>query len=385
MLANEDSCFKLIMACAAPALGQSQHKAIKGLASQITDWIAFCDLAAACRLSPAVFERLSRSDASDAIPAAELKRLKDAYFANMGKSAGMIQNLAKVMNALQMAGIEALTYKGPILANEAYDDPSVRQFDDLDIIVRKRDLQRARDSIEAEGYDPCLALPEAIERSPFRPEKPYLLRHRDGSHDIDLSCRLMHDYFSFELPEEAIWEGSRLYEVDQHSIPTLSREALFVTLCVHGSKHLWSRPSWIGDIAGLLSKNADSMDWEEIIRLARATDGLRMVLLGVSLAETFFAAPCPPILKRLLDEDPKVATLNRELCERLPDRAGKPEVDNMERLGLHLRMRQRYRTRLRYLLVRGITPSYNDWRALKLPRLLYPLYYLTRPFRLLLR
>jgi hypothetical protein len=380
MLANKDRCFDLIVACAAPALGPSRHKAIKDLASQVTDWVAFCDLAVACRATPAVFERLSRSGSCNAIPAKELKRLKDAYFANMGKTAVMKQNLAKVMNALQIAGIEALTYKGPILANEAYDDPSVRQFDDLDILVRKRDLLRAKHVIESMGYGEILGLPRNIEDSVFRPSKPYILRHHDGSHDIDLSCHILHDYFSFQFPTSALWGHTSTVSLDGHVIRTLPIESLFLFLCLHGAKHLWSRPAWVADVAGLLVRKADEMKWERVWHLAKAGDAIRILKLGVGLAEQTYRVPVPADLRRHLIADPTVETLLQSIQEQRRTRVGLPDNDDLERLATHLALRQRLRSRIRYLILRGTTPSYNDWRTLRLPTLLYPLYY---PFRLL--
>jgi hypothetical protein len=100
---------------------------------------------------------------------------------------------------------------------------------------------------------------------------------RVGSHDIDLSADLLHDYFSFRFPQRQLWETPHTVSLDDHPVRTLPLELLFLYLCVHGSKHLWSRPAWIADVAGLLFKQGEALDWGLVYRLARDGDGVRML------------------------------------------------------------------------------------------------------------
>lgn len=383
MKQNNTIYYDLLLACTTPLLSDDKIKTIKNAAAQIDNWQTVIELAGIYRAAPILYDRLHASGITS-VPANIFDQLQKINLANTVKNARMIQSLADIMDALDRADIPALTYKGPVLANEAYDNSSLRQFDDLDILVHKCDLKLAKQIIEGLGYSDFLSLPKNIEDSPFRPSKPYLLRHNDGGYDIDLSSKLTHDYFSFKLTDQDLWGKSRSVKIDGRTIRTISNEALVLFLCVHGSKHLWSRPSWISDIAGLLFKQGTVIEWQEVIRMAKAQDGLRMLLLGIDLAVKEQDVPMPPLLKELMSKDKMLETLSRDVRNSLRENAGKPETDDLNRLRFHLSLRQRMRSRLRYIILRGITPSYNDWRALKLLRQLYPLYYLTRPFRLIL-
>ena len=67
--------------------------------------------------------------------------------------------LVKCLNLLQSQGITAVPMKGPVLAASAYGSLVLREFNDLDILVRERDVTRARDILIAEGYCPTYHLP----------------------------------------------------------------------------------------------------------------------------------------------------------------------------------------------------------------------------------
>src|SRR4029077_3292045 len=60
--------------------------------------------------------------------------------------------LVRLMGLLETAGIPAVTFKGPVLAAMAYGSIELRQFSDLDILVRQTDLPRIAEILTAEGY-----------------------------------------------------------------------------------------------------------------------------------------------------------------------------------------------------------------------------------------
>ncbi|NQU39386.1 MAG: nucleotidyltransferase family protein [Lentisphaerae bacterium] len=372
----------LLVACCVPVLSDSALARIRSLVTPHTDWAALADLAAFYRAEPILHDRLQSADLSDPPAAALLARLRNTQLANAVRSARLSHALGLVAQSLEAAAIPALFFKGPILAQEAYDDPSLRQFDDLDVLVPGPYLTRARTVIEALGYSRILGLPPSVEASPFRPATPLILRHHSGDHDVDLSGRLMHDYFSFRIAPTALWDEARTVTLDGIPLRTLSREVLFLFLCVHGTKHLWARPCWMADLAGLLWRQADHMDWDRVMALAHVGDGRRMLDLGVALAVQTYGAPAPPALGRGQAAHRSVAALQGEVMRRWAEEAGQPERDDTARLRFHLRARARLCSRLRYLLVRGLRPSHNDWRAVRLPGPLFPLYYPLRLLRL---
>jgi len=66
--------------------------------------------------------------------------------------------LIKVLAALEDAGVRALPYKGPALAQQLYGDPCLRHFVDLDLVVAPQDARRALDCLERIGWQAALPL-----------------------------------------------------------------------------------------------------------------------------------------------------------------------------------------------------------------------------------
>jgi hypothetical protein len=163
-------------------------------------------------------------------------------------------------------------------------------------------------------------------------------------------------------------------------VPDLDPIANLLVLCMHGSKHFWSRLIWVCDVARLIDAHP-GLDWDEIVREARERGLWRAVALGVLLAQ------------RLCD----VRIPARVLASFASDRAARELAEHFERIMLQApgkapdaRVPYSLRIldnsdRLRWLL-RGefLRPNERDVSAVPLPTVLRPLYFFVRPLRVLL-
>ncbi|KAB1988343.1 nucleotidyltransferase family protein, partial [Haemophilus parainfluenzae] len=59
-----------------------------------------------------------------------------------------------LLKRLMAAGIDAMPYKGPILAHALYDPADLRQFGDLDIIVPPEAMAAVEPLLRDQGYHP---------------------------------------------------------------------------------------------------------------------------------------------------------------------------------------------------------------------------------------
>ena len=62
--------------------------------------------------------------------------LERRFARNAQRSLRLTQRTAKILACLARRGIEAIPYKGPALAQTVYGDVAMRQFSDLDILIR---------------------------------------------------------------------------------------------------------------------------------------------------------------------------------------------------------------------------------------------------------
>ena len=63
-----------------------------------------------------------------------------------------------VFDGFAASGVEALVIKGPVLSVRCYGDPGLRQYGDLDLIVRDEDILRSTELMISLGYEPVVPL-----------------------------------------------------------------------------------------------------------------------------------------------------------------------------------------------------------------------------------
>jgi hypothetical protein len=106
-----------------------------------------------------------------------------------------------------------------------------------------------------------------------------------------------------------------------------------------------------------------------------------MVLVALALTGDLLGIELPPAVARKVAGDRSVAALVRFIAGALL-RGALPPERSIPAIRVHLRMRERRRDRMAYLLRVAVTPTVEDWASIRLPASLLPLHYLLRPFRL---
>ena len=96
--------------------------------------------------------------------------LRSAYYNTLAQNTLMYKELARILDAFEKMGVEALVLKGAALAVSAYQDIGHRPMGDIDLLVRPRDLQRAWKIIENLNYHLLAANTEIVLRNTDGPE-----------------------------------------------------------------------------------------------------------------------------------------------------------------------------------------------------------------------
>jgi hypothetical protein len=172
-------------------------------------------------------------------------------------------------------------------------------------------------------------------------------------------------------------------------IVTLTPEITFIYLCVHGAFHAWRRLFWLCDLSVFLH-NID-LDWLGLIRIAEKLGATRTVGQGATLAHQLLHAPLPVPLQKVIERDKTLAPLAKEAVRQmlLPD---PHHLSPTRELINQIKLKIWYETRLypglahKMAVLKGdgfLRPE--DWEMIRLPRALFPLYYLIRPFSWLWR
>ena len=195
--------------------------------------------------------------------------------------------------------------------------------------------------------------------------------------------QIVPSYFHFPLNTQALWARLVPVTMNGSQMFTLSPEDFLLIQSVHNAKHRWERLAWISDIAEIIAA-CPEIDWPETVERAKESHSLRMVLLGLHLANELLEAPLPEFILQRIEKDTKVRTLAEQVVNLLFASDGIEhgifEEATFQRF--HYQVRERFSDQLTYCVRCLITPSIEDWGWINLPSSLFFLYSAGRPFRL---
>jgi hypothetical protein len=344
------------------------------------DWDYILNEAEENSITPLVGLQL-HAIAADALPAAAAERLKNDCRANTIRCLFLSAELIKILDLFGSQGIRAIPYKGPVLAVQAYGDVTLREYEDLDIVLRQKDLPKAHEVMLGLGYLPKYdwILSPGAAASTVPGEYNYRDEERRVMVELHTEVTLRH------FPKTANLDdlSHRLVEVklNEKEIRTFSVEDGLPILCIHGAKDFWERFSWIADISELV-RRYPNLNWDIVMERAKSLNAERMLYVGLSLAAGLLDAPVPNEIRHRVQADRVAGEVASEIARRLMS-LNYRSLDAPGRFNFRRRMLSGKLEGWRYAMRLSVVPAEEDWEMMRLPGPLAPLYIALRPFRLL--
>jgi len=180
---------------------------------------------------------------------------------------------ARVVTELRAAGSDVLVLKGAALALLHYRDLGARPMDDVDLLVKPRELKAAVRALVASGWR------EQASQGPVAGPLRYGTHVEDAEgNEIDL-----HAYALMQSADDAdLWQSRVPLDLVgvQTYAPGPPEQLLLV--CAHGLRWDLSTIRWAADAMAILTSTGTEFDWE---RLAERTQARRLtVTVGHALA-----------------------------------------------------------------------------------------------------
>lgn len=368
----------LLLHCARSCLDTQHVQHIQTLLRDNLDWAYVTRMAIRHGVMPLLYWNLNKA-CPDAVPTDTFQQLRTNFFKISARNLSLAGELLKILHHLKEQGIPAIPFKGPTLAVSAYGNLSLRQFGDLDIFVPKRDLPRAAESLLAQGYQARDQLNQEHPRDPLE-EKFHTFIRKDGLVGVDLQWMIADNQFSFQLDHEDWKTQLAPVSLAGSTVQSFSPEVMLLILCVHGSKHRWTRLQWISDVAELLRAHPD-MNWENVVGLASRLGCQRMLSLGILLAHDLLGTTLSAKELQRFTQDEAADSLARQLRPQL-FLEGEDVHDSSEPSAFYLKLRERWWDKAKYAMYLCITrkPVAKTQGSSPLPVSLRCLYYLLWPF-----
>ena len=280
------------------------------------------------------------------VPAQPLAELAERFHGVAAGNLPLARQLIDILDALAAHDIPVVAFKGPVLGVLAYGHLALREFSDLDILVRRVDLRRAAEVLEGLGLQTTHRR-RLAERIHVPVQKHYLFA-APGAHlaPVELHWEVFRWRYAAPFDTDALLGRSQPVSLAGGVARTLSPEDLVLVLAMHGAIHGWRRLAWICDVAELVTRHP-ALDWETVLTEARGLGLERTLYLALRLAADLLGAELPSALALGIRRDPVVAELAAGLRPRLFSRSYLRRRRRV--MWMHVAMRERVADRVRYL------------------------------------
>ncbi|MDD4650667.1 MAG: nucleotidyltransferase family protein [Methanothrix sp.] len=379
MIRNDEEV-KLLVACSRPEVDRESTGQICALLREKMNWEWIIKAARAHGIIPHLYRHL-KATGPGLVPTEVYLDLQKVYFLNTKRNLILARELIGILKDLHGHGIEAVPFKGPVLSLMAYGDIACRSFSDLDIMVCKDGVLAARDVLISRGYRPQVAFTAKQEKTILKNVCEYNFVREDPHLLVEVHWRFHTDYYSVPA-SEGIWSRLESISLEGTAIPSFSANDLVLVLCSHAARHEWSQMRFISDLAGLIHQR--EIDWDQVVASAEKAGLLRILHINLILAQDLLHTNLPQQMIDEMQRDQSAKEIAQDVSERLfSDR--QVTAGSVEKYLFWARVRERMIDQLRYLLFVGFKPTQVDYDEFPMPDFLYPLYWIVRPVRLLLK
>jgi len=315
------------------------------------------------------------------IPKNTLATMKFENMAIAKQNMLMTSELIKVMKILKENNIEVISFKGPVLSQMAYGDITLRQYCDLDILVKSGNLLEISELFKKNKFDTIDSVSLLKNDSYLNSDNDFSFFTTTNTH-IELHWKLFREKIGKNLTYEEYFTQTQNININNSMIPTLSCEQLFVYLCLHGSKHGWERIEWIVDIYYLIELN--KIDWTKLIEVSKKMHCEISLFLGLKLIKTFFYTKYPKNIDMLINNDLIKNLVSETISFLSNDFVLKEDYNKYQQINLYqLKLISNKKQKIEHIIFTYFSITRNDYLLFPLPKYLNFLHYLIKPFRVL--
>jgi Uncharacterised nucleotidyltransferase len=385
---------RFIICCARTSVDSKTVKEIEYLITLELDWNYIIQCAAQHGIIPLLYQNLS-SICPKMVPTQYLDEFRNLSHKTALYNLIITSELLKLHHLFTKNKIDIIPFKGPVLAASVYGNSTLRQYGDLDILVREKDYPNAIALMNSEGGYQLTSrkwhfLNQAKENQYIRYEPEFSLSN--GTVTVDLHQKLIKpDFFVSKYFEfDNLFHRLQPVSLSNHLLDSLCPEDLLLYLCIHGSKERWRSLKWIVDIAEVIHHYPE-INWNYLVEKSKAERIDRMFFVSLSLVENILDVSLPENVEKNIKNNETIQKISKKISKNLFKSPGKVEeysewksmclyLSLMENIWDRLNVIFRFRIRSLYLLW---SPNTKDLEFMHLPSSLYFLYYFIRPLRLL--
>jgi hypothetical protein len=362
-----DPELRFLLACCSAEISGGQSQLDQILPARL-NWDRTLKLAEHHRLLPSLHASVCNNGD---VPVSIRSAIRARFQKHVTRVLRFSAELSRITRQFEDRGIQVLAHKGPALSQLLYGDQAMRQFGDLDFLVRDRDVRRARAALIELGYEPRLHLSPRQEKAYLHSGYEFVFGLGPERNLVELQWQVLPRFYATEFDMEELFQRSVDLQLDGIRLRTLGDEDQLLVLCVHAAKHQWAQVAMLRDIAVLARRQ---LNWQLVEAEAERLGILRILAICLWLSRSLFQCELPRVAQALADaiyghaKGPASAIQTRLI--------GGAELnpESFAYFRAMMAVRERWQDRLRFAYRLAVTPSVSEWQIILLPDSLFGLY-----------
>ncbi len=279
MLSNET---RFVLYCCRTKINEEVILLIKKLLTQDIKWDEVFNFSKKHEIASLIYNTANTLDfVRTVIPDDIYQQLRNYYYMVIARNIKLWDEFCKIYDTFEKHGIRVIPLKGIILSETLYGNPAFRLFADIDILINKSDINRAKDKLKELGYT----------ISDYSPG--HQIAAIKNTLVVELHWLLLPPWLN-RINTGNLWKRAKTYELDARRIPSLSLEdmLLFSSLQV---RHDWPYIYIfrLCDINEILTQHKKNIDWDYIIYAAEEYGIKRTFYCGLYLCQELFDPTLP--------------------------------------------------------------------------------------------
>lgn len=266
------------------------------LLSEINDWDKLCIFVNDRQGSGLVLRRLYELGLTNKVPAHIIGKWKQTRLKTISRNMVVAEHFRSVAKAFRKKGIDLIAMKGIYLAEGLYPEPGLRQFGDIDLLVKENDGDAALEVLRKIGYFPSdltNQLPKDVKESAEAFHFPPMFK---SGVSVEVHTNLAREKDIFNINPDELWNSAVTVTLYGEEVKVFSPEYQFLTLALHLNKHFEHGAflfTGYFDLLNLLHSNPLKIKWNQLLQLCEQTGSKEIVTRHMSLINKYFNIQLP--------------------------------------------------------------------------------------------
>ncbi len=286
----------LILSCIKIKPTPEELEQLNELIPLVQDWDYLINTIIDRGIGPLLYTKLSLLPNSSLIPEAVKINLQQAYYKTVSRSALLYEHFRKIAEAFVAQNIPLIGLKGIYLSEWLYQDIGLRQFSDIDLLVKEEDGEKCLAILEGIGYNPFTS---SVKLSKFVEAQFDMIHYPPmflNGVSIELHIKLHSKNQKYQVSVPALWKNAIPATIHGVNVQALNTSDLLIHLCLHLDKHFRTghvQFTCFNDITNLLEKYGDTLNWNEFTDNCRLYSCEEIVFKYLVMVNKYMNAAVP--------------------------------------------------------------------------------------------